>query len=313
MTLPSMSRLALALACCVLAACQNMSRPDPVVAAPGDWRRSLVGEFDNHEQVYQAKPTTIPRVHVTIEPIAKPGWYAWRTQQRSDSLLEAAWLLRVDAATDGSLVLVPHRPLVADAATDRKFDPAEWVALDACALRGQAGGGALRVAADPAACATVAPGIGIEAALLPLSIGLRGEELDVRLYADQARGADAMAQARRVHWFGGWAAINGAGDKATAESGDWHTQKDLRLGSEGGRTPLAWRDGSPSGYSLLLERLSYRDGSLPVLKLSLVEDASGHAIVYAWANPEATRIGLNLGWVQVGLERAGARAADAAP
>jgi hypothetical protein len=42
---------------------------------------------------------------------------------------------------------------------------------------------------------------------------------------------------------------------------------------------------------------------VPVLKLSVVGDADGSTLAYAWANPEATRIGINLGWVQVGLER----------
>ena len=32
----------------------------------------------------------------------------------------------------------------------------------------------------------------------------------VRVYADQARGAEAHADARRVQWFSGWAAINGS-------------------------------------------------------------------------------------------------------
>jgi hypothetical protein len=54
--------------------------------------------------------------------------------------------------------------------------------------------------------------------------------------------------------------------------------------------------------------LTYRDGSTPVLKLSLIEDAGDHAVAYAWANPEATSIGINLGWVQVGLTRDAASA-----
>ena len=41
-----------------------------------------------------------------------------------------------------------------------------------------------------------------------------------------------------------------------------------------------------------------------MLKLSVVDDASGRTLAYAWTNPEATRIGINLGWVQVGLESA---------
>ena len=52
----------------------------------------------------------------------------------------------------------------------------------------------------------------------------------------------------------------------------------------------------------MLERLTYREGNVPVLKLSVVGDADGSTLAYAWANPEATRIGINLGWVQVGLD-----------
>ncbi|MEP6880834.1 MAG: hypothetical protein ABI866_02520 [Dokdonella sp.] len=126
----------------------------------------------------------------------------------------------------------------------------------------------------------------------------------VRLYADQARGAEALVDARRVTWYGGWAAINGAGQNAKPESTDWHMNKDLRISNEGGKTPLKWRDGQNSGYSLELERATYRDGNVAVVKLSVIEDASGRAIAYAWANPEATRIGINLGWIQVGLDSA---------
>ena len=79
--------------------------------------------------------------------------------------------------------------------------------------------------------------------------------------------------------------------------------RSVQLANEGGRTPLAWRDGQPSGYSLVLERLAYQDGNVPVLKLSVVEDSTGRTLAYAWADPHAERIGINLGWVQAGLER----------
>lgn len=297
-------RSALVLACFVLSACQTFRRADALVVTSDDWRGDLVGEFDNHEQVVQARPAAIPQVHFVVTALAQAGWYAWRAQLRTDTLLEATWLLRVELAADGAVVLIPHRPLVADPAIDSTFDAAQWIALDACALRAAASAGPLMAKADAASCATVAPGVGVEAALLPLSIEQRADGMRVRLYADQARGVDAHADARRIRWFGGWAAINGAGANATAASVDWHMSQDLRIGSEGGRTALKWRDGKPSGYALLLERLTYREGNTPVLKLSLVEEASQRAVAYAWANPEATRIGLNLGWAQIGLERA---------
>jgi hypothetical protein len=293
----------LVLACCVLAACQNTARrADPVAAAAVDPRGWFDGEYDNHEQVWQAKPAELPRVHFAFSPMKQDGWYLWRTQWSADTKLSMTWLLHVGNAADGSVVLTPYRPLVADPALDKGFDVRQWNALDACVLHGSASAGRLVAKADAAACATVAPGVGVEAALLPLSIERDGEWLRVRLYADQARGADARADARRVRWFGGWAAVNGAGQNATADSGDWHMNRTVRVGSEGGRVALNWRDGKPSGYSLELERVTYREGNTPVLKLSVIEDASGRSLVYAWANPEATRIGLNLGWVQIGLE-----------
>ena len=294
----------LLLAVLLVAACQRTTRPDTTAALPtGDLRAALAGDYDNHEQVWSAGTGAPPAVGFRVDALPREGWLAWRTRLRATTTLEATWLLRIDSVADGNLVLTPHRPLVADAPLDKRFDAAQWVALDACALRGTRSATGFSVAADAGGCATIAPGIGVEAALLPLAIAHEGEWLRVRLFADQARGEGARAEARRVQWFSGWAAVNGAGDKATMDSADWHMNKDLRIGNEGGRAAIHWRDGKPSGWSLQLERLTYRDGSTPVLKLSLVEDAGGHAVAYAWANPEASSIGLNLGWVQVGLSR----------
>ncbi|HNR92591.1 MAG TPA: hypothetical protein PKO41_09220 [Dokdonella sp.] len=292
------------LAAWLVSGCHTMTRPDAAASLPtGDPRAALVGDYDNHEQVSNAAAQAPPAVAFRVDPLPREGWLAWRTHLRSATTLEATWLLRVDAGADGGLVVVPHRPLVADAPTDKRFDAAQWVALDACALRGTRTAAGFEARADAAACATIAPGIGVEAALLPLAIEHAGEWLRVRLFADQARGENARAEARRVQWFVGWGAINGAGDKATADSTDWHMNKDLRIGNEGGRAALNWRDGRPSGWSLRLERLTYRDGNMPVLRLSLIEDAGNHVLAYAWANPDATSIGLNLGWVQIGLTR----------
>lgn len=270
----------------------------------------LDGDFDNHEQVWSAREGALADVpaHVVVSfaPTAHEDWSIWRIHLDSAPALDATWAMRRVAAGPGAATLLPHRAIVAAAATDAAFDPRQWTPLDACALRGTATASAIRVTADVASCATIAPGVGAQAALLPLAVEREGEWLRLRLYADQARGANAGLDARKVVVFGGWAAINGSGPNAAADSKDWHMNRNLHVGSEGGRAALAWRDGKPSGYSLGLERLTYRDGNVPVLKLSVIDDASGRALAYAWANPEATRIGINLGWVQVGLERAAA-------
>ncbi len=111
--------------------------------------------------------------------------------------------------------------------------------------------------------------------------------------------ANAAAQARS---FIGWAAINGGGPHARADNTDWHLQNDLRLAESGGRVPLHWRDGLATGYSLELRHQSYPERKLKVLQLDVIEDVNGKTLTYAWTDESANVIGLNLGWLQVGLQ-----------
>ena len=294
--------IALAIAL-LLGACQNPpARPGPLPGENGGPRPWFDGDYDNHEQVVLAAPAVVPRTHIDITPLSRPGWYSWSVAMSADAGFSATWAMRSVKSVNGNIQLTPYRALVEAPKLGADFDPEQWVALDACALNGVATAAGLRVKADLATCMILIPGIGASAALLPLEIEHDGEWLRVRFYADQARGPDARIEARRLRWFTGWAAINGAGANAKLESNDWHMNRGMRIDNEGGRAPLNWRDGKPSGYTLSLERMTYRDGSVPVLKLSVIEDASGRSVVYAWANPEATRIGINLGWIQVGLE-----------
>lgn len=298
-----MKRAALIGVLLLLAACHDVRRtPSSSAKAPA----ATLGVYDNHAQVWQAHESAPgaaqpPHVVVTIDATSQPDWTLWHVELDANPPMRALWAIHSVTQADGGLALVPHRALVATPAAAPAFDAQQWAALDACTLRTPAR--ATVASADPASCAPIVPGIGAEAALLPLAVERDDDLLHVRLYADQARGADAREDLRLVEWFGGWAAINGGGPKADAASRDWHQDRAIRIGSEGGRYALKWRDGNASGYSLVLERLVYREGNVPVLKLSVVADADGSTLAYAWANPEATRIGINLGWVQVGLDR----------
>jgi hypothetical protein len=292
-----------------LAGCQNLMHVGatrPSMPASGA-ESALAGEYDNHEQVWSARESAaaiVPaHVVVTIEPTSLAEWSLWHVRLDATPALDATWAIRSTSGSDSAGTLLPHRALLATPAAGSAFDAKQWAPLDACALHGSVAAVAFKVMADLPACSALAPGVGAQASLLPLAIEREGEWLRVRFYADQARGADAREDLRKVEVFGGWAAINSAGPTAAADSKDWHIDRTIRLGSEGGRTELKWRDGSASGYSLVLERLTYREGNVPVLKLSVIDDRNGGTLAYAWANPEATRIGINLGWVQVGLQR----------
>lgn len=300
----------------LLSACQTLGHSDAPHRDASAVSRTLLleGDFDNHEQVWSSRESgaanVAPHVLVSLEPTAHDDWSLWRIHLDAAPAMDVTWAMRGVAADGGAATLLPYRAIVASPEIGSAFDPQQWTPLDACALHGTATVSGIHVTADAAACATIAPGIGAQAALLPLAIEREGEWLRLRLYADQARGAEARSDTRKVQLFGGWAAINGSGPSAAADSKDWHMNRNLRIGSEGGRIALAWRDGKPSGYSLGLERLTYRDGNVPVLKLSVIDDGSGRTVAYAWANPEATRIGINLGWVQVGLDRGAPAAAN---
>lgn len=294
-----MLRILFLAAVLALTACQTGPASRPTTSGSGP---ALAGVFDNHEQAWaarQAGEILVPAVRLQLEEPAA-GWSLWQVQMQGERPLQAQWAFRL-VQEAGSMRLVPYRPPAPGAA----FDTTTWIALDACALKGRAEAGRLQVNADPAACGLLAPGLGPDAALLPLVVEREGEWLRVRLYADLARGPEARAEARRVREYRGWAAVNGAGPEASADSRDWHLQQDLVLGSEGGEAPLRWRDGGEAGWSLRLERLTFQEGSVPVLRLAAIDNADGSVLAYAWADPDARRIGLNLGWLQVGLERQG--------
>ena len=277
----------------------------------------LPGEYDNHEQVAhsrgEAAPTRVQHDVRRVDSGRDAATWLWRLHSLDNTALTSIWLLRAQATEKGGRVrLVPYRPLdkaVAEAAFGPapktfKFVAEQWAELAPCALDGVWDEVKFSAAASIEACSALLPGLGETAALLPLRLQLEDDMLRVATFSDSARGADAIELARRVRWFDGWAAINGGGPQAKAANQDWHLDRDVRLSSEGGRVALKWRDGSPSGYTLELERTAYPERKLTVLQLNVIDDRSGSSLTYAWTDPQAQAIGVNLGWLQVGLTRA---------
>ncbi len=288
----------------LLTACQAFQpKPQSAAAAAAaapttDSTTRLVGDFDNHAQVAKSGSA---HWRYSVRSTAKPDWLSWTIQLESTRPLQLTLAMRMERSADGSLKLTPYRSDDATAASGKDFDPKNWTELAACSLSGREDAGMLKLSADRTRCATLAPALGELAGLLPMEIIATGNGLQVRSYSDEALAADYRTDAHRARGFGGWAAINGAGPQAKAASRDWHMNRDLRIDSEGGRANVNFRDGQPSGYSLLLETLVVQDGELPLLKLSIV-DGAGQVIAYAWSDPDAKRIGINLGWIQVGLQ-----------
>jgi hypothetical protein len=302
----------LLLATLSLSACATMAaRPARETSAPPP---ALAGEYDNHAERWTASgggkqasaPNAAPAIHHwLVHPGGDTRQLLWRVVLPDTTpVQEARWLLISENSG-----FVPYRPLTAEAeavfqnpAKNVRLDEKSWAALSACTYKAAATRNGMAYAADPSACSALLPGIGATAALLPLRFELIDGRLRVVTVADQARGAEAATVSQRVRWFIGWDALNGGGAKASADNNDWHLRRDLRLHSEGGRVALKYRDGAASGYSLELARLTYRESNAEVLRLAVIEDASGKVVSYVWGDPDSRRIGLSLGWLQVGLE-----------
>jgi len=279
-----MHRVSILAAALVLAGCQSLAAGGPSrrADAAGDGLAKLAaavaGEYDNHEQVAHAG-NSATLMHVAhdlrvVEQARDHVSWIWRLSSSGTSKLASIWLMRAQVGDNGRRIhIVPYRPLDAAAAEALfaagakpfHFAGEQWAELGPCAQDGA---------------------------------------WHVATFADSPRGAGAIEDARRVRWFDGWAAINGGGPQAKSGNQDWHFDRDLHLSSEGGRVAIRWRDGAASGYTLELERTNYPERKLVVLQLNVIEDASGKALTYVWTDPQATAIGLNLGWLQVGFSLA---------
>lgn len=103
---------------------------------------------------------------------------------------------------------------------------------------------------------------------------------------------------KKVRVFEGWTAVLKSG--ATEMSGEdapadaWDGQRGISI-HEGGQIVRV-----NDKFSVQLAQLVHKNGT-PVLKLGVIENATGKTVSYTWTNPEAERIGINLRWLQAGF------------
>ncbi len=115
-------------------------------------------------------------------------------------------------------------------------------------------------------------------------------------------GRDEPHRNRKVRHFDGWGAVRrDAFAPDSANPDEMLLVPDLRLHNEGQILPLVTAEGDATGYSVELARLTYQNTRVAILKLGILDSETGETVAYSWANPGAGRIGINLGWLQVGL------------
>ena len=116
-------------------------------------------------------------------------------------------------------------------------------------------------------------------------------------------GGERAHRARRAQPYAGWVSLQRRRIDPQAAADEQIFLKDLRLHDEG--FVLSIKDGEqPTGYAVELARLTYQHTRVAVLKLGVIDEATGKTLSYSWAEPRAKRIGINLRWIQAGFTRA---------
>lgn len=134
-------------------------------------------------------------------------------------------------------------------------------------------------------------------------VGIGPGRVDIAERLLDAQGG--VLSERRLHFkpmlrFRGWAGVRPQGSR---DDQQWRVADAFELHTEGDRIPLQDAAGDSLGYVLRLARTPYRRDQPDILRLELLDGDSGELLAYAFADPRAEQIGLNLGWFQAGLKR----------
>ena len=156
------------------------------------------------------------------------------------------------------------------------------------------------------------------------STGFEGEALDggcaglpVRMRLDEAwLQADWPSgeadEARRVRRYRGWVSLKRSHIDADAADDDYVFVGEVNWHDEGFVLPVL-DGGKPTGYAIELARLTHQNSRTAVLKLGVIDAATGETLSYTWSAPGAERIGINLRWIQAGLTRVRREPPSSAP
>ena len=307
------------------------------------------GEWDNNEQVWQQKADVkaaeakatqpsgsavedkIPHTHHIFAPVVAPkmGMHVYYIQQHLDADMSKAYRQRIYRfSTDEqeqAIKLEIFTPLDEKTFFNAHLSPTIFAELEVTSLR-QAVGCEVYWRYQPAKAEFIGT-------MKPGACGYHSQRLGKRIVIsdtlklsaseiwinDQARDesgnyvfgskTDTPVKNRKVRYFTGWVYLNRAGKAATDTDKTFSFRRDLLLHNEGQVIPLQWDDGAPSPYLLELANLTYQNTRTPILKLAVLDKETKKSVAYIWANTDANRIGMNLGWVQVGLTQKESRTA----
>ena len=290
----------------------------------------FAGEYDNNEQVWQQAVDGVTpddrheHIHHIFLPVSAPaiGEHTFFVKQYMDGDYENVYRQRLYSFTvngqRGAIELAIHsfndeqayRHADRDPDVLEGIEPGELRNLPGCNVFWRFANDRYVGEMDEGACFYYSSNLG-QNIYITDTLTLTADEIRI---GDQAFdedgnrlfGRDEPHVNRKVHYFDGWAAIRrGSFQPDAAQPEEMLLVPGLRLHNEGHVVPLVTESGDETGYALELARLTYQNTRVAVLKLGVLEAATGETVAYSWADPGAVRIGINLGWMQAGLTQAG--------
>ncbi len=321
------SRVLLAL-CCLLPCLSSASALEPGLEHFLGW---FEGEYDNNEQVWQQAEDGIPeserheRIHHIFRRVAVPalGEHVYFVRQYQNGDYEDVYrqrLYRFDTETDGRIRLaifrfkeeLPYRNTDREPALVAELAPDDLVNHPGCDVYWVFEDDRYEGEMPDGACTFFSERMQ-KTIIIDDSLMLNANALHISDQAVDEDGNPVFGRSephinRKVRYFKGWALIDhehlerlGRTTPLEPDERNVNFFADLRVHNEGQILPLVTADGQDSGYAIELARLTYQNTRVAILKLGLIDVATGKTITYAWADPGATRIGINLRWLQVGL------------
>lgn len=240
----------------------------------------LEGEFNNSEQIWQQRQDGVQeseRLH-------------WNWQRLEDRVLSLA--VAEGQSADKPQWLVGFRE-----EQGRIYSEVSAVGTDepACAY--------LWVAEGDGFLGSLVPNQPCDASL-PSAWQVDGEWLRITLQHDEV-----IYEARRAIRYTGWIVLARSKLDPSASDDDYVFLQNIDAHDQGTMIPIL-DEGVRTGYAVELVQLTYQNSRIAVLKLGVVDEATGETLSYSWAEPGAGRIGINLRWIQSGFTKVGARHAS---
>lgn len=275
----------------VLAACTTTTQRPPSSQqtqprALDQIARMLPGNYSNHLQWRQDGESDPGPYALTarLEPVAVPGTATFLLAQSEPDGAARHFALELAAGAQADHLEGLFLPL--DAAQESRPNCRMHFTMVSAGFTGET---------DPRQCRFERDGHSIG---LHKEIAFDGQQIVI---ADQLRdlaeggplGEPRVLRFFRERRFQGWAGVR--------EGDDWRLSGELTLHSEGAEAVPLDAHGRSLGLRLQLARILWREDQPLILRLSVHEEASGKLLGYAWADPDATQLGINLPDVQAGL------------